>query len=164
MNSLEEINNYVDYIKSIDINDSNIDELKKFIRFSPEKQADKLNIDRVTLTKEFDKHKKEIHNKILIYEKIKILSKRRLTPSIFKYGGKDYNKKICICNNYFVINYDHTKLKFYPTIRYYYFEDVFTESDIIYIFHDTKKVHATRKEFEENFQDLRDYTIERILN
>ena len=67
MNSLHELNKWVEEIKSLEVNDDNIDILNSFIRASPEKIADKLGIEREPLVKEFDKHKKEIHNKVIMH-------------------------------------------------------------------------------------------------
>mgnify|MGYP000878440967 FL=1 len=68
MNSLQELNQWVEKIKNLNVDDDNIDLLNNFIRFSPEKFADKLGLERGPIVKEFDKHKKEIHNKVIIYK------------------------------------------------------------------------------------------------
>ena len=117
MNSLQELNEWVEKIKNLEVNDDNIELLNKFIRTSPEKIADRLGIERSSLVKEFDKHKKEIHNKLIIYKRIKQLSKRKLDPFTFYYNGKPYQTKFCICTKFLQVK---SNTKFYPSIKYLY--------------------------------------------
>ena len=119
MNSLLELNQWVEEIKKLEVNDNNIERLNSFIRTSPEKIADKLNIEREPLVKEFDKHKQEIHNKIIVYNRVKVLKNRKLEKFIFKYNGKSYITKFCICIKFLEIK---SNAKFYPSITYLYCE------------------------------------------
>ena len=59
MNSLLELNQWVEEIKKLEVNDNNIERLNSFIRTSPEKIADKLNISTNTVIT----HRKNISQK-----------------------------------------------------------------------------------------------------
>lgn len=162
MNSLQELNEWVKKIKNLEVNDNNIELLNKFIRTSPEKIADKLGIERNSLVKEFDKHKKEIHNKVIIYNRIKQLSNRKLEPFTFRYNAKSYQTKTCICKKYFSVK---SNAKFYPSIKYLYCElEGFLPNENLVVFAENQKVYITEEEFNENFIDLREYNINLIIN
>ena len=162
MNSLQELNKWVEEIKSLEVNDDTIDTLNNFIRTSPEKIADKLGIEREPLVKDFDKHKKEIHNKVIIYNRVKVLKKRKLEKFNFKYNGKHYPTKVCVCTKFFQVK---SNAKFYPSITYLYCElNDFFENENIVVFAENQKVYITENEFNENFIDLREYNINSIIN
>lgn len=162
MNSLQEVNEWIEKIKNLEVNDDNINILNNFIRVSPEKIADRLSIERGPLVKEFDKHKKEIHNKVIIYNRVKVLKKRKLEAFIFKYNGKPYPTKFCVCKKFFEIK---SNAKFYPTITYLYCElEGFLPNENLVVFAENQKVYITEDEFNENFIDLREYKINSIIN
>ena len=69
MNSLQELEKYMLEISELPVNAETIIDLEKFIRFSPEKFADKINLERELVTKKVDAYKKQIHKKIVIYKK-----------------------------------------------------------------------------------------------
>jgi hypothetical protein len=162
MNSLQELNKWIEEIKNLEVNDDTIDELNSFIKFSTEKMADKLQIEREPLVKEFDKHKKEIHNKVIIYNRVKVLKKRKLEAFTFKYNGKPYPTKFCICTKFLQVK---SNAKFYPTITYLYCElDGFFANENLVVFAENQKVYITENEFNENFIDLREYKINSIIN
>ena len=162
MNSLQELNKWIEEIKNLEVNDDNIDILNSFIRASPEKIADKLGIEREPLVKEFDKHKKEIHNKVIIYNRVKVLKKRKLEKFNFKYNGKHYPTKVCVCTKFLQVK---SNAKFYPSITYLYCElDGFFANENLVVFAENQKVYITENEFNENFIDLREYKINSIIN
>lgn len=162
MNSLQELNDWVEKIKNLEVNDDNIEILNNFIRVSPEKIADKLSIEREPLVKEFDKHKKEIHNKVIVFNRVKVLKKRKLETFTFKYNGKSYPTKICICTKYLHVK---SNAKFYPTISYLYCElEGFFPNENLVVFAENQKVYITESEFNENFIDMREYKINSIIN
>lgn len=162
MNSLQEVNEWIEKVKNLEVNDDNINILNNFIRVSPEKIADRLSIERGPLVKEFDKHKKEIHNKVIIYNRVKVLKKRKLESFIFKYNGKPYPTKFCVCKKFFEIK---SNAKFYPTITYLYCElEGFFPNENLVVFAENQKVYITEDEFNENFIDLREYKINSIIN
>jgi hypothetical protein len=162
MNSLQELNQWVEKIKNLDVDDNNIDLLNNFIKFSPEKFADKIGLERESIVKEFDKHKKEIHNKVIVYNRVKVLKKRKLETFIFKYNGKPYPTKFCVCKNFFQIK---SNAKFYPSITYLYCElEGFFPNENLVVFAENQKIYITENEFNENFIDLREYKINSIIN
>lgn len=162
MNSLQELNEWVEKIKNLEVNDDNIELLNQFIRFSPEKFADKIGIERASLVREFDIHKKEIHNKVIIHNRIKQLKKRKLDPFTFYYNGKPYPTKFCICTNFLEVK---SNAKFYPSIKYLYCElEGFLPNENLVVFAENQKVYITEEEFNENFIDLREYNINLIIN
>lgn len=161
MNSLNELNEWVEKIKNLEVNDNNIEILNNFIKTSPEKIADKLGIEREPLVKEFDKHKKEIHNKVIVYNRVNVLKKRKLEKFIFKYNGKSYPTKLCVCTNFFQVK---SNAKFYPTITYLYCEVEEFSNENLVVFAENQKVYITENEFNENFIDLREYKINSIIN
>lgn len=162
MNSLQELNQWVEKIKNLNVDDDNIDLLNNFIRFSPEKFADKLGLERGPIVKEFDKHKKEIHNKVIIYNRVKVLKKRKLEKFIFKYNGKSYPTKFCVCAKFLQVK---SNAKFYPTITYLYceLEGLFSNENLV-VFAENQKVYITEGEFNEYFIDMREYKINSIIS
>jgi hypothetical protein len=162
MNSLQELNEWIEKIKNLNVDDDNIDLLNNFIRFSPEKFSDKLGLEREPLVKEFDKHKKEVHNKVIIYNRVKVLKKRKLETFTFKYNGKPYPTKFCVCTKFLQVK---SNAKFYPTITYLYCElEGFFANENLVVFAENQKVYITENEFNENFIDLREYKINSIIN
>lgn len=160
--TIEELNVWVSDILDIEPSIDNIEELRSFIRFSPEKFADKIGQDRTSLVKEFDIHKKIVHNKILIFDKSNLL-KGNNPDSFGFYFDNVYVKSIkCICIKYFSIKYKGSNYKFYPFVKYlYYFTD---EENIIFPYEDTiRKIYISKQEFYEHFQNLRDYKIQKIV-
>lgn len=161
MNSLQELNQWVEKIKNLNVDDDNIDLLNKFIKFSPEKFADQLRIEREPLVKEFDKHKKEIHNKVIVYNRVKVLKKRKLEVFTFKYNGKPYLTKFCVCKKFFEIK---SNAKFYPSINYLYCElEGFFPNENLVVFTENQKIYITEGEFNEYFIDMREYKINSII-
>ena len=57
--SIEEFNDYVKYLIEIDT-DNNVNELKQFLRISPERIARKFNLDIISLVKKTNISKKKI--------------------------------------------------------------------------------------------------------
>lgn len=156
MSNLEELNIWVESIKKLVVTDNNLEIFDEFMRFSPEKFADKINMDRIILTKEFDKYKKEIHNKIIIHRKVKELKNRRIETSSFFYQGKPVTSKICFCTKKFKVK----SIKFYPTIKYLYF---YCDEQLILLPDDHRRVIISDEEFNEYFIDKREQTINSIL-
>jgi hypothetical protein len=164
MNSLEELNRWINEVKSLEVNDENIDILNNFIRSSPEKIANKLGVEKEFLVKGFQKHKKEVHNKIIIFNRVNKLKKRKLELVEFRYNGVSYQTKICVCTKYFKIK---SNAKFYPSITYLYCELQLSKSstnESLVVFAENQKVYMTGNEFNENFIDMREFKINSIIN
>jgi len=162
MNSLQELNQWVEKIKNLNVDDDNIELLNNFIKFSPEKFADQVGLQREPIVKEFDKHKKEIHNKVIVYNRVKVLKKRKLEVFEFKYNGKSYPTKFCVCNKYFQVK---SNAKFYPSITYLYCElEGFFPNENLVVFAENQKIYITEGEFSEYFIDMREYKINSIIS
>lgn len=157
MNSLLELNSWVEQVKSLVVTDDNLNTFDNFMRFSPEKFADKLNIERAPLVKEFDSHKKIIHNKIILYKKVKELKKREVKSSTFYFKGKLVNTKICYCSEVFKIG----NAKFYPSIKYLYF---YINNELFILVDENRIITLSNKDFSKYFIDKREETINKILN
>jgi hypothetical protein len=161
MNSLQELNQWVEKIKNLNVDDNNIELLNNFIKFSPEKFADRLGLQRESIVKEFDKHKKEIHNKVIVYNRVKVLKKRKLEVFEFKYNGKSYPTKFCVCTKFFQVK---SNAKFYPSITYLYCElEGFFPNENLVVFADNQKIYITEGEFNEYFIDMREYKINSVI-
>lgn len=156
MNSLFELNTWIEDVKSLEVTDNNLHIFENFMRFSPEKFADKLAIERTPVVKLLDFHKREIHNKVIIYKKVKELSKRKVESSSFFYQGKLVKTKVCYCVEYFKIK----SVKFYPTIKYLYF---YLDDEVILLPDENKKVIFSENEFHKHFIDKREEVINKIL-
>ena len=161
MKSLEEVYTYINIILTLDVNDETINELKNFIKVSPEKLSDSLGIERGPLTKEFDVYKKQIHNKIIIYDKVKKLKDIPVSNFNFKYGNETYYTKIAICIEYFTFKYKSRTFKFYPSIKYLYCDDI-KDNNIIFI--DNVQIHISNNEFENYFENFREFNLNKLLN
>ena len=162
MNSLQELDQWVEKIKNLNVDDNNIDLLNNFIKFSPEKFADKLGLERPPIVKEFDKHKKEIHNKVIVYNRVKVLKKRKLEAFEFRYNGKPYPTKFCVCTKFFQVK---SNAKFYPSITYLYCElEGFFPNENLVVFAENQKIYITEGEFNEYFIDMREYKINSVIS
>ena len=58
-NTLDEVNDYYEYLKNIETTEDNIIVLMNFLRYSPERIAKKLNIDILEFVKKFNKYKRK---------------------------------------------------------------------------------------------------------
>lgn len=161
--TLEELEIWVDEIKNTPIDDNNINVFKSFIKFSPEKMADRLDIDRSILTKEFDKHKKEIHKKIIIFNKSKELMTHEPNIFGFNYDGLYVRTIKSICINYYEIFYKNKIVKFYPMVKYLYY-DLGDNILIFPMYESIRRIYVSRKEFYENFSNLREYKINKLIS
>lgn len=165
--NIEEVLQYVNHLIKIDdgnVGIEDIEEFNKFIKFSPERIANKFGLNELEFVKEFNQYKKKINKKIIIYNKIKQLKKVRIIPFIFNYSGERYDTKVCFCVKFFEVKYKHKTTNFYPTIKYLY---VFLKENVVLFPSNTyqsTKLYMTYKEFDENFIDMREYKINQIIN
>ena len=74
--TLKEINEWVDNVMQTKPSNDTIAILKSFIKFSPEKAADKIGVEREILVKMFNDYKRVIHNRIIPSEVKKEVWKR----------------------------------------------------------------------------------------
>lgn len=159
--SIEEFNDYVKYLIELDT-DNNVDELKQFLRISPERIARKFNLDIITLVKKTNISKKKIHKKLIIKERIEVLSKIIPETFNFNYSGVIHKSRICVCVDFFEFKYKSKIIRFYPTIKYIY---LYIKDQIVLLPTNsiTIKVHLTNNEFNTYFIDSREDIINQIL-
>jgi hypothetical protein len=160
--SIEEFNNYTKYL--IELNtDDNVDELRQYLRISPERIAKKFDLDILTLVKKTNVNKKKIHKKLIIRERIKLLSKIIPETFNFNYSGVTYKSRMCVCVNFFEFKYKSKIIRFYPTIKYIY---MYIKDQIVLLPTNsiTIKIHITNREFNNYFIDSREDIINKILS
>lgn len=174
--TLEEYDQLFNKLLYTKITTSNLEEFQKFIRFSPEKFSEKLGIDKQGFIKKCNSDKREIHNKILGWNKIKKLKKYKpinkvATRSYWNRLDKKWDHialsfRVCICQKYIVLNMSlGSKYRFYEDIKYIYCYDPMYDNRIILVNHDESfEFKLTIKEFNEHFIDWRDHLISDILS
>lgn len=160
MNSLQELEKHMLEISELPVNAETIIDLEKFIRFSPEKFADKINLERELVTKKVDAYKKQIHKKIVIYKKTEQLKLIAVDTFLFNFNGKNYKTRICLSKSYI----EFKSVKFYPMIKYNYCIGLEGISNTIILFTSNYQIYITEQEFNENFFDFREYNINSLLN
>ena len=163
----EEYHEWIESLKSLEIDKSSIARLQQVFRFSPEKHAKKNGIDE-SFVKEFQKARKAIHNRLIDFEKVKALKKRKVEEIHFQYGGKKATARICVCVSRFK-NEEHRArggYDFYEGVKYNYaivFDTFFDSEDVIIFDEKGKKVYSTISEFNRHFIDIREHLINDIL-
>jgi hypothetical protein len=157
--SIEEFNNYFKYLIELKTDD-NISELKNFLRISPERIAKYLDINVMKFVKQVNINKKQVHNKLIIFERIEVLSKLVPKPITFNYSGEIYKSRICVCVRMFDFKYKSKIIKFYPTIKYLY---VLVGIKSVILHANIFKIYITIDEFNKHFIDNREDIINQIL-
>mgnify|MGYP003641721057 CR=1 FL=1 len=159
--SIEEFDNYFRYLIELKT-DENIFELNNFLRISPERIAKYLDINIINFVKKVNINKKKVHNKLIICERIEVLSKLVTRPITFNYSGQVYKSRICVCVRMFDFKYKSKITKFYPTIKYLYVL-VGDKSIILHANNNISKIYITIDEFNKHFIDNREDIINQIL-
>lgn len=174
--TLEEYNSLYNSLINTKITDSNLLEFHNFTRFSPEKFSRKLGIDELEFTKKCNNNKKEIHNKILGWKRLKKLKgykpkpKQEIRHSWDRLGKKNievtYNFLVCICKKYCKLDYTYSdrKYRFYEDIKYLYCWDPIYYGMITVLNDKGEEFRIGVDEFNRNFDDYRDHIISNILN
>lgn len=163
MNTLKDINEWVENVMNIQPSVENIDVLKLFIKFSPEKAADNIGVEREVVVKMFNDYKRVIHNRIIIFEKSQKLKIN--DPNTFGfYYDTNYVRTIkSICIKYLEIKFKGKVVKFYPEVKYLYYDT--GDNIIIFPIDDTiRKIYITKDEFSDHFKNLRDYKISKLIS
>lgn len=163
MNTLKEISEWVDVVMQTKPSNDTIEILKSFIKFSPEKAADKIGVEREVLVKMFNDYKRVIHNRIIIFEKSQRLKSIDPNNFGFYYDSNYVRTTKCICIDYFELKYKGKMLKFYPEVTYLYYET--DENVILFPMDDTiRKVYIRPVEFFKHFSNLRDFKISKLIS
>lgn len=169
-NTEEEFYDYIEYLKTLPINEDSVFKIRNFLKFSPNKFAKKIEINEQDFQRKFNQIKKPLHLKLLHYKKILSLKDWRPELGTFEKFinlglGKDSNwikmdlrRTMCICLETFK---KHSEPTFYETIYYSY-----SQYNSRYFLFDTndRVVELSHDEFNKHFQDYRDLMIERILS
>ena len=165
--ALEDYNKWIEMLKTIEICKSNKFLLEEVFKFSPQKFIRERGLED-SFIKEFQKARKIIHNRIIDFNKIQILKKRKLKTEKYRTGWKTYDTRICVCIKRFKNKEQRAKggYNFYETIQYNYviIYDSFLGKDDVIIFDDRGgRVYLTIKEFNKHFIDIREQKINSIL-
>lgn len=166
--TLEDYNKWIELFKTVEIHKSNTDLFDVVFKFSPEKFAKSNGLDIESFVKQFQKERKIIHHRLIDFNKMQILKKRKLRIEKYMTGGKTYDARVCVCIKRFKNEEHRAKggYDFYETIQYNYviIYDSFFEQDDTIIFDDKgKKVYSTVDEFNKHFIDIREHNINSIL-
>jgi|LauGreDrversion4_2_1035121.scaffolds.fasta_scaffold15748_3 hypothetical protein len=174
--TLEEYNSLYDSLIKTKITESNLLEFHNFTRFSPEKFARKLGIDELEFTKKCNDNKKEIHNKILGWKRIKKLkgykpiAKQEIRQRWDRKSGENtkvtYNFLVCICKKYCKLDYTYgsRKYRFYEDIKYLYCWDPIYYGMIMVLNDKNEEFRIGVDEFNKHFDDYRDKIINDLLS
>jgi hypothetical protein len=169
-NSKEDFYKYVEYLENLPMEEDSISEIKKFLKFSPNKFARKMEIDETEFQKKFNQIKKPLHLKVLFYKRIISLKSYRPELNYFeKYinmnNWKSGNwsilklkKKMCICIKSFK---KHGEPTFYETIYYSYCEH---DNEYFIFDNNDKSTQLFNDEFNNHFIDYRDWFLNKILS
>jgi len=165
--TLEDYNKWIVMLKTVEIRKGNQYLLEEVFKFSPEKFIRENGLDE-SFVKEFQKDRKFIHNRLIDYNKITQLRKRKVVTEKFFYGGKQHESRVCVCIKRFKNEEQRAKggYDFYETIHYNYaiMHDFFHDKDDVILF-DAKgsKVYSTINEFNKHFIDIREHKIDMLL-
>lgn len=163
-NALDDLFDYVDYIRNMTTNDSSIVEIASFSRISPERLARKFDLNEKDFVKKFNKIKKEINFKLLMHNNIKNLRKRKIEKVYLTINNKVLSSKSCVCTRFFEVRFQSKNIRFYPSIEYQYING---DGLLIYTCNESKhlnKLYLTTDEFNQHFLDIREYKINQILD
>lgn len=163
-NSLDDLFDYVDYVRNITTDESSMTEIKNFSKISAEKIARQFDLDEKDFVKRFNKVKKEINFKLLMYNNIKNLRKRKVEKVYMNLNNRVLVSSSCVCTRFFEVRFMSKNIRFYPSIEYQYING---DGLIIYTCNESKhlnKLYLTSDEFNQHFLDIREYKINQILD
>jgi hypothetical protein len=165
--TLEDYNKWIGMLKTVEIRKGNHNLLQEVFKFSPEKFIRENGLDE-SFVKQFQKERKIIHHRLIDFNKIQVLKKRKVKIEKYTTGGKTYDVRICVCIKRFKNEEHRAKggYDFYETIQYNYviIYDSFFEQDDTIIFDDKgKRVYSTVDEFNKHFIDIREEKIDQLL-
>ena len=95
--TLEDYNKWIELLKTVEIRKSNTDLFDVVFKFSPEKFSKSNGLDTESFVKQFQKERKIIHHRLIDFNKMQILKKRKLKTEKYTTGGKTYDARICVC-------------------------------------------------------------------
>ena len=153
-------------LKSVCIDGNSEDEIRKAMRFSPEKFAAARGLGDEFIS-EFQADRKALHGRLIDHERISKLKKRKVEEMNFFYGGIAKKARICVCVKE-MKNEQHRArggYKFYEGIKYNYSTaEGFNGNEDIFIFDEKgTRVYTTPEAFDDHFVDIREHKIDLIL-
>jgi hypothetical protein len=163
-NSLDDLFDYVDYVRNMTTDESSMIEIKSFAKLSAERIARQFYLNEKEFVKRFNKIKKEINFKLLMYNNIKNLRKRSIEKVYMNLNNKVLVSNSCICTKFFEVRFMSKNIRFYPSIEYQYING---DGLIIYTCNESKhlnKLYLTNDEFNQHFLDIREFKINQILD
>ena len=167
MMTIEDYNEWIEQLKTVEVVKGNLGLFDSVFRFSPEKFA-KANGLEESFVKEFQKERKIIHNRLIDYNVIQSLKKRKVVPEKFFYGGNMLETRVCVCIKRFKNEENRAKGRydFHESIFYNYIIifNRFSKSEEVILF-DAKggRTYSTINEFNKHFVDIREHKINMLL-
>ena len=166
--TLEDYNKWIEMLKTVEIRKGNHNLLEEVFKFSPEKFAKSKELDIESFVKQFQKERKIIHHRLIDFNKMQILKKRKLKIEKYTTGGKTYDARICVCIKRFKNEEQRAKggYEFYETIQYNYviiYDSFFGKDDAIIFDDKGGRVYSTVTEFNKHFIDIREHKIDQLL-
>jgi hypothetical protein len=165
--TVDDYNKWIGTLKTVEIRKDNHYLFESVFKFSPEKFIRENGLEE-SFIKEFQKDRKIVHNRLMDYNKIRILKKRKVVLEKFFYGGKFHESRVCVCIKRFKNEEHRAKggYDFHETIHYNYaiIHDAFHERYDAIIFNEKgSKVYSTVNEFNRHFIDIREHKIDMLL-
>jgi hypothetical protein len=165
--TLEDYNKWIGMLKTVEIRKGNHNLLEEVFKFSPEKFIRENGLDE-SFVKEFQKDRKIVHNRLIDFNKIQILKKRKVKIEKYTTGGKTYDARVCVCIKRFKNEEPRARggYDFYETIQYNYviiYDSFFGKDDAIIFDDKGGRVYSTVTEFNKHFIDIREHKINTIL-
>jgi hypothetical protein len=166
---LEEFYKKVEEVSKFEPTKENVDYLKNFLRFSPNRFARKLGIDEIEFQKKFNSLKPKLGKKLTYMRNVLKLSKYSPTPKILEayiyendiLNIKEVSTTVCICKKDFRID---KRIHFYKGINYLYAK-TFKDIKEYMVFDEDERINIelNKKTFLEHFVDAREFKINQIL-
>jgi hypothetical protein len=165
--TVEDYNKWIGMLKTVEIRKGNHNLLEEVFKFSPEKFIRENGLDE-SFVKEFQKDRKIVHNRLIDFNKIQILKKRKVKIEKYTTGGKTYDARVCVCIKRFKNEEPRARggYDFYETIQYNYviiYDSFFGKDDAIIFDDKGGRVYSTVTEFNKHFIDIREHKINTIL-
>ena len=166
--TLEDYNEWIEMLKTVEIRKGNHNLLQEVFKFSPENFSKSKGLDTESFVKQFQKERKIIHHRLIDFNKIQVLKKRKVKIEKYKTGGKTYDARICVCIKRFKNEEQRAKggYDFYETIQYNYviiYDSFFGKDDAIIFDDKGGRVYSTVTEFNKHFIDIREHKIDQLL-
>lgn len=167
--TIEEYKEWIEILKTVEIQKNNLYLFDNVFKFSPDKFAKSKGLDPNSFVKEFQSDRKILHRRLIDWEKVKKLSKRKVTTHNIRYGNDMYMTRICICKSKFKNEVHRSRggYEFYENIQYEYVivrDQFHLRDEVIIIDERERRVYCTVNDFNNHFIDIREHKIDQLLN